>query len=95
MRTGKHLATLLSLLLSVPVLVFCMGYLQLTCGEYDPCDTGGWMPYAGAVAFVVGLVGLLQGALIIHLWTNDSDSSADSDLPRTFEDKADHPTRNQ
>lgn len=93
MRTGKHLATLVSLLLSVPVLVFCIGYLQLSCGEYDPCDTGGWMPYAGAVAFVAGLVALLQGALIIHLRKNDPDSSADSESPRNFEDKADHSTR--
>ena len=70
MQLWQKIATSLwTCLLAAPVLLFLYAYLQLSCGEYDRCNTGGPMPYSGLALLLLVAVVVVQGLFLVMIWT--------------------------
>jgi hypothetical protein len=67
-RWQKIAATVWTTLLVAPFLYLFFAYARLECGEYDPCPTGGAMPYAWAAAALLFVVAALQAAFLLMIW---------------------------
>ena len=67
-HSQKVIATLWSSLLASPLLYACFAYARLSCGEYDPCPTGGFMPYAPVAILLLAAIAALHGAFLVMIW---------------------------
>lgn len=67
-RSHKVLSTLWTTILVAPLLYVSFAYSRSECGEYDPCSTGGPMPYAPVAVLIFITLALAQAAFLLMLW---------------------------
>ena len=67
-RWHKVVTTIWTTLLASPLLLAFFAYLRIECGELDPCNTGGPMPYAPAAFALLLATAIGQGAFLIMIW---------------------------
>lgn len=67
----KVVTTLWTTLLAAPTIYLSAIYAGPSCGELDPCRTGGPMPYAWVAIALLVAVGASQVAFLIMLWRSN------------------------
>ena len=67
-RFHKTVTTIWTTLLAAPILVMLFEFSRMECGEYDPCSTGGPMPFAPAAVFLLIAATLAQAAILVMIW---------------------------
>jgi hypothetical protein len=72
-RSQKIIATVWTTILVAPLLYVSFAYSRLECGEYDPCSTGGPMPYAPVAILIATALTLAQAAFLLMLWRSRSE----------------------
>ena len=67
-RAMKIVAWVIATILVAVLVVGLAGYASLVCLEYDPCPTGGWMPYGQVAAVGALLIGIGWVWLLAMVW---------------------------
>jgi len=93
-RWQKIAATIWTMLLAAPVLLFLYAYTQLECLEYDPCPTGRGLPYSGLAFVALLLIVGLEALFLRMIWTRpDANRHPGLDPGSTFFTEADQDQR--
>lgn len=72
-RDHKLITTIWTTLLACPIVFILISMAKLSCGEMDPCTTGGPMPYAGVTILLAVAIVLLQVAFLVMIWRPTGD----------------------